>query len=148
MDIEPATVDQVLRGRDGRYYEISGDVGGVVADLKQIDSHLGVRLSETGQHWVVYHQPDERTTHLITTAKAYQGATGVWLGLDKRLVERIRKIGSDSYDFVAEVDRINQEADRRKEQRKQEKIEDASERAVSELRRFTGRKSRAFFRKD
>ena len=147
MEVEPAHVDQVLLGADGSFVEVSADVGSVVAELRRIDPGLKVRFNERGQCWHVYHQPDERNTYLVLTAQAHQGVTGVWMGLDNRIVERVRRISSDDYDFAAEVEKQNRAADKAKADHKAETLGEAGERAFHMIRKLEGRTDRAFIKK-
>lgn len=149
MNIEPAHVDQIRRACDGRFIEISADAGGVVDDLKRIDPSFGVRFAEAGNppYWHVYRSSDDgRTTELVLSVQAYQTESGVWTGLDQRVVRRVERIGSASYDFVAEVERMNRQAERDRKHSFAEKVGAHAEQAAHALRKDTGQryKGRAF----
>ena len=139
MRIEPASVDQIRLGSTGRIVEISKDAGGVADDLKKIDPHLKVRFAENGQppFWAVYWESDDqRSTYLVTTAKAYQGRTGIWTGLDGRLVERIRQIDpQNGYDYASELERQNRAAAKAKKQALEEKMGPLHEQAAHAVRK-------------
>lgn len=152
MRIEPAHVDQLARARDGRMLLITADVGGVAEDLRQIDPGLKVRFAEAGNppFWAVYHESEDgRTTHLVLTAEARQTVSGVWAGLDQRIVSRVRQIdshGRGGYDYAAEVERQNREAPERRRQAFREKIAPTAELAAHAVRKDLGLryKGRAF----
>lgn len=147
MRIEPANVTQILRARDGRMVEIAQDAGNVASDLKQIDPHLKVRFAESGNppFWAVYHETDDgRTTHLVLTVQAHQTASGVWAGLDQRVVKRVMEIGHSSYDYGAEIERINRQAHDDKLERFRERVGEQAEQGVHALRKDLGYKGRIF----
>jgi hypothetical protein len=149
VQIQPAHVDQVRRGVHGRLVEISADVGGVADELRKIDPGLKVRFAEAADPpiWVVYHESeDRRTTHLVTTAQAYQGQTGVWMGLDQRIVDRIRKISSSDYDYAKELERQQKQKKAEHRAKFEEQVSDKTAEAYWKIRRFEGVKDRAFFR--
>ncbi len=145
MQVQPASINQVMTGADGRMVEIDADVGRVVEDLKRIDPHLGVRFVETANppYWCVYESPDERTTRLVLTAQAYQGVTGAWLGLDQRVVRRIEEIGHATYDFAAALEARNAAAEKARTDARREKLAEKGAEAFSMLRKLQGRKDRA-----
>lgn len=141
MKVEPAHVNQVQRGVTGRMLEVDADVGGVAEDLKRIDPSLRVRFAEAGNppFFAVYHESEDgRSTYLVLTVKAYQTSTGVWAGLDQRVVKRIMEIGHSSYDFAAEVERANVSAKSRTRKEFREKVEASAEEAAFALRKDLG----------
>jgi hypothetical protein len=48
MEIAPVPLAQILKGRDGRQYEISGHAADIAARIREIDSSLDVTVNETG----------------------------------------------------------------------------------------------------
>lgn len=54
MELRPVPLAQVLRGRDGRQYEISGEAAHIAARLHEIDPTLDVHVHEGG--WFVVTQ--------------------------------------------------------------------------------------------
>lgn len=147
MDVQPAHVDQVLRAKDGQYVTIDSDAGGVADELRRIDPKLKVRFAESGPHWAVYYQQDDRTTYLVLTAEATQGRTGAWGGLDHRIVKRIMKIGHSSYDYAREVERQNVKARKANRDATREKMAEAGVLAYHAIRKDLGVKDRAFIKK-
>ncbi len=153
MRIEPANVNQLRQGNDGRMVEISADAGGVADELKRIDPSLKVRFAETANppFWAVYHESDDRrTTYLVLTAKAFQNRSGVWEGLDQRVVKRVMEIGSSTYDYAREVEAINLKAERAKREKVRKRVEDHGEEAAHAVRKEMGwrYRGRAFVPKD
>jgi hypothetical protein len=144
MDIQPAHVDQVRRASDGRFVEIHADAGNVVDDLKRIDAGFGVRFAENGDppYWHVYHRTDDgdgrRTDRLVLSVKAYRTGSGVWAGLDQRVVRRVELIGHESYDFAGEVARQNAQADRDRDRVFAERIGAHAEQAAAAARKDLG----------
>jgi hypothetical protein len=149
VTVEPAHVDQLRRARDGRMVLIDADVGGVVADLQKLDPSLRVRFAENGNppFWAVYHEherADGSVTHdLVLTAQAHQGKTGAWLGLDQRIVDRVKFIdGHAGYDYVKELEKQNKVADLDKKRAFREKAGVIGEEAAFALRKDRGVKRR------
>ena len=151
MEVEPAHIDQVLIGEDGKVYDISAESCSVAADLQAIDRGLKVRFSERGECFIVRHEHHPGCPHngdqgpgssyLVLTAKAQRGRTGVWTGLDQRVVDRIRYIdphGRSGYDFVRELEmnRIRGEEEREKAFR--ERVGEGAELAAFALRKDLG----------
>lgn len=137
MEIEPATITQLQRARDGRLVEIEADVGGVAAQLREIDPGLRLRYAEASDIFIVYHRTSPRpgwfNEELVLTARQ----------LDGRILERVRQIAARDYDFLAELDRIDAEADRAQEARFADQVGDAAQRLAHALRRDRGVKNRA-----
>lgn len=156
MQIQPAHIDQIQRGRFGKMVAIDADVGGVAADLAAIDPGLKVRFVENGPHFAVYHEEqtvDGVSTYLVLTVQAHQTATGIWGGLDQRVVERVRQIdgwGRGGYDYPAEVEKMNARARKDARAEFQEKMGILGEQAAHALRKDRGTryKSRTFVPRD
>lgn len=157
MNVEPASFNQIRLGEDGRLIEVSADVGGVVEKLREIDKGLRVRFAERGHCWIVYHEwhegcprnnGNEGSTYLINTSNAYQGPTGAWLGLDDRIVDRMREIGSETYDFAAKLEASRREREDKTLRAKSEKFGEIAEKGAHALRKDLGDTSRAVIPRD
>lgn len=154
MKIQPARLDQILQAHDGRMVLIDADVGGVAADLRAIDPCLKVRFAEEAREpcWIVFWESEDgRTTYLVTTAQAYLSASGMWTGLDQRIVDRIRMIdpqGRGGYDYAAEIQRQNEQAARDAKHRRMEMLGELGERAAHAVRKDVGSTARAFVPRD
>lgn len=149
MRIEPAHIDQIHAGADGRVVVIEADVGNVAADLRGIDPCLRLRYSEGGGHFVVYRvhrdgQPcrdddPERTEELVLTARE----------CDQRIVHRVRMIdsqGRGGYDFLKEVEKQTVGAYWDRRERFREKVRPLAEQAAHAARKDLGTKNRAFIK--
>ena len=103
VEIEPASLTQVMAGASGETVVIPDDVGNVARDLRAIDPTLRVRYSVRGGHFVVYqhleHQDGRVEEHYVTTA----------LSLDQRIVRRVEAIVLPDYDAGAAVVRAADE---------------------------------------
>jgi hypothetical protein len=140
MDVEPASIDQVRIGFDGRVVVIDAEMSQIVADLQAIIPELRVRFAEEADEpfWAVSLISDDGLSHhLVCTAKATLTNSGTWTGLDERLVQRIAEIdphGRGDYDYAREVERQNLEGKRRREREHRERMDEIGERAQRELR--------------
>ena len=106
MNIEPATLPQIRRARDGRMVLIDADAGGIAEQMRRIDPKLKLRYSEAGEYYVVYveeQRPDGRVDqHLVFTAQECDG----------RIIRRLEQIdshGRSGYDYVRELEKAQQE---------------------------------------
>lgn len=155
MEIPPASVAQIQMAADGRVYEISAESSAVAADLEKIDAGLRVRFSESGKCYVVFHRHHPGCPHngtggpgseyLVRSVQAQQGSTGVWTGLDQRLVDRIRFIhphGRSGYDYAAELERSATDGIRQRKQQFAEKMGEAAEQIGHALRKDLGERYR------
>lgn len=122
-EIVPATLTQVVRGRGGSTILIEDDVCGVAQRLKEIDDSFRLRYNEQGEFFVVYQLTGDGEK-LVTTAQE----------CDARLVERVRRVASDSYDYGAEVTKAEDEADRIKNEQFKEEVGEISERLAHAVR--------------
>jgi len=133
MEIPAATLDQVKRGKDGKLVAIDNDVCGIASDLKQIDPNLKLRYSEAGEYFVVYHvNPFTEREDLVTTAQV----------LDKRLVNKVRYLASDGYDFAKEIEKADAKADADQEHKRKEQTGEIAERLHHAVRKDLGIKTR------
>jgi hypothetical protein len=152
MRVEPAHVDQIRRGVNGRMVLIDADAGGVAQDLQSIDPNLRVRFAEAADPpcWIVFWESDDRReTQLVLSAAAHQTDTGIWTGLDQRVVERVREIdsqGRSGYDYAAEVAAQNARAHKAKRDRFSEKIGEHAGELQHALKKDLGVKNRAFIK--
>lgn len=53
MEIRPVSLTQIVAGRDGRQYEVSGQAGRVAQLLTEVDPSLRVEFNEWGNFFVV-----------------------------------------------------------------------------------------------
>lgn len=132
LEIQPANITQVARLGDGRLVTISDDVGGVARDLRAIDRSLRLRYSPDQRIYVVYRVcmtgDGEVVEELVTTSRT----------CDQRIVKRIREISHPSYDYAAELDRLDAAADRRADHSFNERVGETGERLAHALRKDLG----------
>jgi hypothetical protein len=63
MEIRPVPIDSIASAADGPQVVITGEVGSVAGDLKEIDANLELRFSEKAGLFLVYcHRPGQRPT--------------------------------------------------------------------------------------
>jgi tRNA threonylcarbamoyladenosine modification (KEOPS) complex Cgi121 subunit len=124
VEIQPATLAQVRAGRDGRRIVVEDDVLNIASRLKQIDPCLSLHWNEKGEHFVVVETSEDGDERLVLTA----------LQLDERVLERVGRIASPSYDYAREVDRLDAQAEREKDHRFHEQTGEVAERLAHALR--------------
>jgi Zn-finger domain-containing protein len=126
MDIEPISVDQLVRDSRGRMTLVEADVGNVVADIQRINPEFRVRVSEHG-NFIVYQVRGHKENLVLTSAT-----------LDQRIVQRIREITHPSYDLVADLEVRERAADKKQEEMLDEQIGIHGERIAHALRKDLG----------
>ena len=129
MEIEPATIAQVRAGRDGRVLTVEEDVFEVAGRLKEIDPSLHLRWNERGEYFVVYQLigklEEGGEEKLVLTAKE----------LTPAIIARVEEIAHPEYDFVAEMDKLDKQADKDKDHRFHEQTGEAAERMAHAVRK-------------
>ncbi len=145
MEIEAASLAQVIRGRDGALVEVDDDVQSIARGLRDIDSHFCLRYSEAGEYFVVYYRPEgepEGNGYVVTTAQE----------LDGRLVDRVREVYhrtvNGSYSYAAELEKADERAEAERQYAFEQKVGDAGERLAHALRKDLGVVSRAVVPRD
>lgn len=137
MDVQPANMAQVRMGKDGKPITISEDVGGVAAQLREIDPKLKLAWNDKGEFFYVA-EDDGREERLVFTARECDG----------RIVERARRIASESYNLVAEMDQIDKGVERARDHAFSEKLGEAGERAAHALRKDLEHQGKVFVKRD
>lgn len=107
IDITPASLDQIVRGRGGNLIVIESDVNNVARDVHNIHPDLFLRYNDQGGYFVVLQDMGaNRRPHVVTTAQE----------CDQRLTRRVQMIVSGTlngtYDYGAEVDKQHDQTDR------------------------------------
>lgn len=144
-EIEPATIEQIRRGRDGKLHLITEDAGGIAQRLKEIDPRLHLRYSEAGQYYVVYareeHEP-EGTGYMVAT---YQELDGRIL----KDIERIKWLNEQpTYSFADELEKKNKEAEAKRDAAFSEQIAMNAEELAFAMRKDLGMKTKIAVSKD
>jgi hypothetical protein len=120
-NIEPASLDQLKEGKNGKMHLITADAGSIALRLRELDPDLRLRYSEAGDYYVVYLQmPDKpedgKHGHLVGTFQECDGRIvksveetiwkhrqpGYSLGDDLNAMEDER-IKRDDYAFGQEI---------------------------------------------
>jgi hypothetical protein len=154
MRVEPAHLDQVTSDY-GKVVIIDREACGAAKDIHDIDPQLHVELRfPNGMDpffIVIWTSEDRRTTQLVLTAKAHQNSFGTWVGLDERVVNRLREIdpmGRGGYSYAEEIEKQNKRARQQAEREFHEKVGPYGEEAAFALRKDLGLryKGRAFIK--
>lgn len=136
MEITPASITQVFKGRGGRFITVDGDVA---RELQKIDRELHLRYSHGGDYFVVYRvDPGTGDEELVLTAQE----------CDLRIVNRIREIAQPTYNFAAELDRIDAARNAQIDYEKGQEVGEIGERLAHAIRKDIGATNRAFITKE
>lgn len=122
--MQPATLTQVRAGRGGRMMEVDADVLDICRRIQEIEPSLGVDYNEYGKYFRVY-QTIGGEKHTVTTVTE----------LTPELVERIRRLAHPSYDLAAELDRIDDQADREQQHAFREQVGEVGEHLFHAMRK-------------
>lgn len=125
MKIEHASLLQVQKGLGGKKVLIENDVLDVVKQLQEISPDLFVNYIEQGDYFAIVENCPDGVERLVTTVK----------DLTPAVVEHIRKIGSDSWDAVAEMERTDDAASANKKHEFGERVGEIGERLHHALRK-------------
>lgn len=136
MEITPASLTQVFKGRGGRFITVDGEVA---RQLRDLDPELHLRYSHGGDYFVVY-RVDSHTgkEEMVLTAQE----------CDLRIVNRVRVIAQPTYDFAAELDRIDREHEASIDYEKGQQVGEIGERLAHAIRKDIGATNRAFITKE
>ena len=148
--LSPARLDQILETRN-RHVVVDADTCSVVDDLRRIDKTLGVRFVDGPQPFFAVYQeiehPDGKIEqHLVTTVQAHLNSFGTYSGLDNRIVERVRKITHESYDFMAKADEKKRKFEADQKNEREQLYGEYGEQAAHAIRKDLGVKTRAFIK--
>jgi hypothetical protein len=134
LDIQPASLTQFQRARNGKLIGITEDVGNVAQSLRDIDRALRLAYSPDQDISIVSHQ-DGDTERLVTTM---QGTP------DQRLVRRVREIASEGYDFAKELEKTEQANRKVRQDEFRERVGEVGERLAHALRKDLHAENRVF----
>jgi hypothetical protein len=133
MEIQPASIAQVRAGRGGRAILIEDDVLDIARRLQAIDESLRLRWNEQGEFFVIYQVLDD-AEKLVLTAQE----------LDERVLRRVREIAHPSYDYMAEVDRMDKQSRKDADHRFYEETGEVGERLAHAVRRDLQAQNKVF----
>lgn len=141
MDINHADLIQVQRAIGGKYdgclVAIEDDVLDVARRLKEIHPSLHVYFNEVGGYFVIYEMCEDGTERLVTTVKE----------LDGKLIKYFEMLNSESWDAVAEMEKMDDQAEKNKKTAFAEKVGEIGERLHHALRKDFEFKDRVFLPK-
>jgi hypothetical protein len=131
--ILPASAAQWRRSSPVTRVPVTDDVHGVVRDLQGIDRCLQVEY-DTAEAFYVVLRKDGPQEDLVLTAQQ----------LDPRVVRRVREIDRPEYDFTAEVDQMDDDAEKQRQADFREEMGGKHEKLAHAIRKDTGDTSRVF----
>ena len=145
-EIEPASIEQIRQGRDGKFHVITEDAGGIAERLREIDPRLHLRYSEVGEYYVVYAREENDppgTGYLVAT---YQE-------LDGRIIKDIERIKwlnqQPDYSYADQLEEKHELARAAQEYEFSQKIAENAERLAFAMRQDLGYNDhQAFITKD
>jgi hypothetical protein len=152
VKVQAAHVDQVRLAGD-EVYILSKDAGTVAGDLAAMDSGLEVRFAKHTSCWLIVHVSHPGCLHngnvgdygeyLVSSVQAHRGNSGVWTGLDDRLVTRFREIRpGGSYDYAQALEDSTRRKHSSERAEFHERTGEAAELAAHEIRKAEGTKYR------
>jgi hypothetical protein len=125
IDITPASMDQVTRGRGGRVIVITNDAGDIARQITALHKDLFVRYNEDGRYFAVCQDMGVGfRPHVVTTSQT----------LDARLVQHVQKVIHPSYDAVSENDRLDAERTATIDKQFEEQMAEVSEQLAFAMR--------------
>lgn len=143
IEISPTNVAQIHRTRVGKNVLIDDDVQGIARDLREIDESLKLEFDPYEELYIVFQDVEEpdgsRTEHLVTTWSIELNGP-----LDKRLVHRMRQIAAEGYDYAAELERVDREAQAAADKRFEEQFEPVADKLGWALLKDLGEQPRIF----
>lgn len=130
--IDSASLPTVKRGRRGIVVFIDDDALGVAKQLKEMRfpegyGHLRLAWNEYREEFVVVQIHPDGNEYFVTRSKRADG----------RLLKRVREITNPSYDYAAELERIDAAADARAKWDFQQQVGDYAERLAHAVRKDT-----------
>ncbi len=126
MKIQPATLDQVAIGRNGKRIAIDADVGSVAQQLQQIDSNLELYFNEDGGYYEVRcKHPVSGKPYLVLTAQE----------LDGRIIDRMHQIRDPQYNFAKELEADEAAMKKELEHKRKEQVGEVGERLAHAIRK-------------
>ena len=134
MEIPNASLVQVRTGRDGQQITIEQDVLDIAKRIKEIDPRLSVHWNEFGGYFVIIEHCLDGAERLVTTVQE----------LDQRILDHLRKIGSDGWDVGKELERAENEAHAAHDYAFGEQMGEGSEKLAHAIKKDLGDQSKVF----
>lgn len=126
MEIRHASIEQVHAGRNGKRILIEADVLDVANQIRQIDPKLKIYFNEFGNYYAIAEELADGSEGLVTTVPHD--------GLNSKLVDYIRMLGSGDYDYIGNAERRDRLADREKDRVLEEEVGEMGERMAHQIR--------------
>jgi hypothetical protein len=135
IEIQPATLGQVVRSSRGNLVEVTQDVTNVAQQLKAIDENLVLLFDEEQLFYIVQvhvPQPDGSVKEdLVLTSQQ----------LGSHIVQRVEQISSQGYDYVRELEQMEDAARKRRDHEVSERQGPILEKLAHALRKDLGLKT-------
>jgi len=125
VEIQPASIAQVRLGKTGGTITVEDDVGDVARQIKDLDPSLSLHWSPEGEHFIVVEACQDGKNRVMLTTNE----------LDSRVVERLRYISSPDYDYVKDMDRLDDAAKREADHKFHLETGEAAEHMAHALRK-------------
>jgi len=154
VGVQPARLDQIRRAYDGTMIVLDAEAGGVAADLRAIDPCLHVCFSPESKCFIVYWESEDgRDSYMVLSVNAHQNNSGVYEGLDERVVQRIRQIdpqGRGGYKYAEELEQAARRRQKAQADARHEMLGELGELAAHAVRKDLGAryKGRSFIPRD
>lgn len=132
VPLQPANIDQVQGNLEHGFVTIDADVGDIIKQIKAIDSRFGVEYNLRGEFFALFMEepaPGGGTTQTLVNT---------FTELDQRVVNRLMEIMHPSYNFGAEVDKLEDEKQKKFEAEWEDKVNEKSEEIAFRLRKQWG----------
>jgi hypothetical protein len=144
-EIEPASFDQIQKGRDGRTHLITADAGNIAQRLREMHPQLRLRYSEGGDYYVVYLQyegqpEDGQHGHLVGTFQECDGR------IVKSIEETMWKFRQPGYSLGEELNEAEDKRIKQEDYEFDQQVGEMTERLAHAIRQDTHATNRAFIK--
>lgn len=141
MIIDSAALPSIQRGRRGTVVFIDDDALGIAKQLEEMQfpsgyGKLKLAWNEFQESFVVIQVKDDGSEHIVTSAKQADG----------RLIDRVRRITSPSFNLAAELEAIDARADKERDWQFSQQVGEIAERLAHAVRKDTQAKNKVFIR--
>ncbi len=137
MEIQPASITQVRKGKDGRNIVIEDDVLSIARGLLDIDPVLRLAWNEDGHYFMVYWWNGPKKEVVLTSQE-----------MTPAILDRLREIIHPSYDFVGEMERMDKQAEKNQDHRFSEETGEIGEHLAHAVRKDLEHGGKIFVKRD
>ena len=124
IEIAPASLTQIVRGRGGGFVTIERDVLDIAKQIKEVHPEFKLQYNQEGAYFRVVQATPGCRPHTVTTATA----------ADQRLVNKLRALVADPQGNADAADAHNAAVDAHHDQTMAEAVGEASERLAHAIR--------------